>query len=240
MTRQHLLDGSLNPEWHPKRGPRVNYIGLRAGKLVAVEIAGKSRDGHQMLRCRCDCGNVVLRSSNNFLKNSIESTKSHCGCTPTRPNLTHGKRNTPEYRVWGAIKKRCLNPADKDYARYGGSGIGIAEEFKDNFPAFLAEVGQRPSPKHQIDRIDTRRGYEPGNVRWVTPTQNARNKRTTYLWNIKGERFESSTDAARRFGVAVCTVICWTDGRFDRRRGTFTPPRPDCSRRLRYANGESE
>lgn len=240
MTRQHLPDGSLNPEWHPKRGPRVNYIGLRAGKLVAVEIAGKSRDGRQVLRCRCDCGNVVLRSSNNFLRNSIRSTNSHCGCTPTRPNLIHGKRNTPEYRVWGAIKKRCLNPADKDYARYGGSGIGIAEEFKDDFPAFLAEVGRRPSPKHQIDRIDTRRGYVPGNIRWATPTQNARNKRTTYLWNIKGEYFESSTDAARRFGVAVCTLICWTDGRFDRRRGTFTPPRPDCSRRLRYANGESE
>ena len=219
-----------------KRKTRVNYIGLRAGKLVAIEVAGKSRDGHQLLRCRCECGNLVLRSSNNLLKNSIDSTNSHCGCTPTKPSLTHGQRNTPEYRVWGTIKKRCLNPADKDYARYGGAGIGIAECFKHDFSAFLAEIGRRPSAQHQIDRIDNRRGYEPGNIRWATQTENARNKRTTYVWNIKGERFESSTDAALRFGVTVCTLIRWTDGFFDKRRGTYTPPRSDCSRRLRYAD----
>lgn len=219
-----------------QRGPRVNYIGIRAGKLVSVTLAGKARDGHQLLRCLCDCGKEVLRKSNVLVKNNKEGVDSHCGCSPTKANLTHGGRNTPEYRVWQGIKRRCLNPSNKDYPRYGGAGIGIADSLRDDFAAFLAEVGPRPSEKHQIDRIDNTRGYEPGNIRWATSTVNNANKRSSYQWFVRGLAFDSSTDAAKHFGVSVQTIFKWTDGYMDNRRGTWTKPRPDCARTLRYAS----
>ena len=213
-----------------------NYIGERAGKLVVVGCEGKAADGHQLLRCVCDCGNIVMRKSNSIVYGQRTGTISHCGCSAPRPNLIHGGRCKPEYRHWQAIKRRCTDKRDKDFPRYGGAGIRMAECFLSDFAAFLAEVGPRPSPSHQVDRIDTRLGYVPGNIRWATITENARNRRTSYLWWIKGEHFDSSTDAARRFGVTVQTIIRWTDGSHDKRRGSFSPARPDCRRELRYGN----
>ena len=74
------------------------------------------------------------------------------------------------------MKHRCLNPNGTDYHRYGGRGITICEEWIDNFQAFYDYIGDRPSSLHSVDRIDNSGNYEPGNIRWATPTQQANNK----------------------------------------------------------------
>lgn len=115
-------------------------------------------------------------------------TKS-CGCRIAEKNAelrgTHlnarkGQRTT-EYQIWESIKKRCLNPRNRAYARYGGRGISICDRWRDDFQAFLSDVGARPSLEHSIDRIDNDGHYEPGNVRWATKSEQARNRRDEHI-----------------------------------------------------------
>ncbi len=82
-----------------------------------------------------------------------------------------------EYRAWHEIKRRCFNKNCAAYKNYGGRGITLHGDWVDNYHAFLAHVGRKPSPEHSIDRIDNNKGYEPGNVRWATREEQNRNTR---------------------------------------------------------------
>lgn len=93
------------------------------------------------------------------------------------PAATHGKSNTAEYRIWKAMKTRCLNPNCEQWAAYGGRGITICSAWQVDFAAFLNAVGRRPNRKYILDREDNDRGYEPGNVRWVTRRASNLNRR---------------------------------------------------------------
>ena len=97
------------------------------------------------------------------------------------PARSHGMTKSPEYKIWCAIKRRCHVPTASDYKYYGARGIAVCAEWRGpgGFEHFYAHIGPRPLREKEridIDRIDGRRGYEPGNVRWVTQTVNERNK----------------------------------------------------------------
>jgi hypothetical protein len=105
------------------------------------------------------------------------NTKS-CGCLAADVRTKNGQTSMPEYRHWRSMIKRCSAPPSwKDYHSYGGRGIRVCQEWLDSFEAFAAHIGPRPSPRHSVDRIDNDRGYEPGNVRWATHSQQLRNTR---------------------------------------------------------------
>jgi len=71
------------------------------------------------------------------------------------------------------------------WASYGGRGITVCARW-DSYENFRADVGPRPSPAHTLDRIDNDRGYEPGNVRWATPVEQARNRRGNVRLTLNG------------------------------------------------------
>lgn len=75
------------------------------------------------------------------------------------------------------MKQRCLNPNAAGYSRYGGAGITVHESWR-SFEAFLCDMGEKPEPKaeYSLDRIDGGRGYEPGNCRWATRSEQQRNR----------------------------------------------------------------
>jgi hypothetical protein len=73
--------------------------------------------------------------------------------------------------------QRCTNPRRKKYPNYGARGITVCEYWKNSFAAFLSDVGRRPTPRHSIDRINNDGNYEPGNVRWALPVEQAHNRR---------------------------------------------------------------
>lgn len=130
----------------------------------------RSADGHRMALFACTCGTekaiIASRVRNGYTKS--------CGCQ--RPdNRTHGMRGSPEYSSWVAMVRRCTNPNHKDYPRYGARGIHVCDEWRRSFPAFFAHVGGRPAGT-TLDRINGHRGYDPGNVRWATPREQARNR----------------------------------------------------------------
>ena len=147
----------------------------RFSKLVAIRPDGAYR-GSIMWLCRCDCGKeVVVRG----FSLRLGKTKS-CGCLHPlgrwerdHRRVRHGMTNTPEYIAYRDAMNRCRKTWRKDYPRYGGRGI----EFRfDSFNQFYAEVGPRPAGM-TLDRINNNGHYEPGNVRWATPTQQRVNQR---------------------------------------------------------------
>ena len=105
-------------------------------------------------------------------------------------NKTHGMRYSAEYSTWRSIKKRCTVKSHPNFFRYGGRGITICPEWADDFMAFFAYVGKRPSPSHSIDRWPNADGnYEPGNVRWATKLEQSRHRPSFNLWvEFNGER----------------------------------------------------
>lgn len=98
----------------------------------------------------------------------------------------HGQTHIPEYAVWGAMKGRCLNPSDPGYRLYGGRGITVSESWKD-FLNFLHDMGNRPTPQHQLERIDNDGPYSVENCQWATATEQGRNKRTNHLVAFQNE-----------------------------------------------------
>ncbi len=80
---------------------------------------------------------------------------------------------SPEYRAYCSARQRCESPTNKDFPRYGGAGVRF---LFNSFAEWLKELGPAPSPLHSVDRIGNG-NYEPGKVRWSTPSQQAWNRR---------------------------------------------------------------
>lgn len=100
-------------------------------------------------------------------------------------------RTNPLYAIWKGIRRRCgvLGHAPMRRAgSYAERGITVDPEWACSFAAFAAHVGERPSPKHQLDRIDNAAGYVPGNVRWALPMENANNRYDNVVLEMDGER----------------------------------------------------
>jgi hypothetical protein len=106
-------------------------------------------------------------------------------------NIKHGharrQQQTPEYRAWAEMLKRCRYEKFKDFDLYGGRGIAVCEKWADNYPAFLADMGLKPSAKHSLDRMNSNGNYQPGNCRWATKLEQGRNRRGVHILNFNGE-----------------------------------------------------
>ena len=102
----------------------------------------------------------------------------------------HGESKTRLYKIWKGIKERCHNPNNTAFRNYGGRGIGICDEWngKNGYIPFREWALQNGySDDLTIDRIDVNGNYAPSNCRWVTLTEQSRNKRTTILSTFNGE-----------------------------------------------------
>lgn len=95
----------------------------------------------------------------------------------TRIREYHGMTESSEYTIWSSMIQRCTNPNNTNYNLYGGRGIKVCEQWSNSFYLFYKYMGNRPTSKHTIDRIDNFGNYEPGNVKWSTYTEQVKNRR---------------------------------------------------------------
>lgn len=174
-------------------GKRVDWAGVRQGKLNVLCDAGKDKHGSRLWECLCACGATVFKTSN-VLKAGQQSCSATCGVgDANRGRTKHGQATrehgmTKEYRAWVGIKQRCTDPTHKAWHRYGGRGITMCQEWIESFEKFYAHVGDPPTEAHTIDRMDNERGYEPGNVRWATRKEQANNRSSNTWVEYDGKR----------------------------------------------------
>jgi len=145
------------------------------------------------------------------------------GGTPSRHGHTANGITSPEYHSWNAMMGRCNNPSSKHYKYYGGRGIKVCERWYV-FENFLADMGPRPIG-HTLDRYPNKNGnYEPGNVRWATPLQQARNTRRTVMLTIDGVT-RSMSEWAEIAGRRADTVYGRIQSGWDAKSAVFKEER---------------
>lgn len=133
--------------------------------------------------CKCTCGNEKIIRGKDLKYNKIKS----CGCLnkekTTERNTKHSLRHTRIYRIWLLMKNRCLNSKYYLFKNYGGRGITVCNEWKNDFVKFYDwSMNNGYNDTLTIDRIDVNGNYEPSNCRWATKLQQQRN--TTRLRKI--------------------------------------------------------
>lgn len=184
----------------------VNDItGSRFGRLVVASRAG-STPKHATWKCICDCGNETTLPSTALISGNTRS----CGCllnearvVAGRANKTHGMSNTSTHKSWAGMKARCNNPNEPAYENYGGRGIRVCERWV-SFENFLADMGVAPKGL-TIDRKDVNGNYEPGNCRWATDTEQARNTRVNRIICAFGKSM-TLADWGDETGLDVSTI----------------------------------
>lgn len=112
---------------------------------------------------------------------------------------------SPTYVSWKAMIHRCTHSTHPAYHRYGGRGIRVCDRWIGSLVDFVADMGERPSRAHSIDRIDVNGNYEPGNCRWATRLEQGVNKSTNRYVNHDGMRL-SVREWSRRTGIGATTI----------------------------------
>ena len=170
----------------------IDITGNRYERLTVVRKAEEA----SKWECVCDCGKTIYVRGPDLRRGLMKS----CGCLRRetsarngRAQTTHGLRNTRLYKEWVSMKTRCYNQNSPNYADYGGRGIAICEEWRNDFLSFyewaMANGYDATAPRGvcTIDRKDNSGPYSPENCRWITNREQQNNKRNNRWLTYNGQ-----------------------------------------------------
>ena len=172
-----------------------NLTGQQFGRLTVIGLEpANSRKTYWI--CQCDCGNIKVVRSDSLQNGSVRS----CGCLKREQNSINLNKSeakkkyyatgykvggTRLYNIWQNMKSRCYREKDTRYHRYGGRGIIVCDEWKNDFIAFHNwAMNNGYQEELTIDRIDIDGNYEPSNCRWATIKEQCNNRSTNILITI--------------------------------------------------------
>lgn len=201
----------------------VDITGYRFGRLTVIERADNDKQGNAQWLCRCDCGNKKIVRGKALRKGRTSS----CGCLlaqsssqrMTKMLTKHGYSGSKLYRVYYGMLRRCDNPKEKEYHNYGGRGITVCQEWRENVERFIEWAlvnGYRNGL--QIDRKDNDGNYEPSNCRFITTIDNCQNTRKCVQIaalnkaTSKVKTFTSINAAGRELGISPSTIKRMLEG----------------------------
>lgn len=192
----------------PVMGKRTeNLTGKVFNRLTVLEYAGLGVQNQAKWKCACACGNEVTVYA---ISLKTENTKS-CGCLnrelirSRKSRLTHGMRNSLEYGTWCSIKRRCYNPNQQNYERYGGRGIRMCDRWLNSFENFYEDMGPKPTHNHTIERKDSSKDYSPDNCIWLPSRYQSKNRRTVIKIAHQGKEMILK-DWSRELGIPYLTL----------------------------------
>ncbi len=185
---------------------RIDLKDRQFGRLTVIQFAGKRR-----WLCRCECGTEKIFYSTNLTRDLTHS----CGCLSremTRERnaihgYTRGYKARSEYSTWQSMIHRCHRTSWINYCDYGGRGVYVCDRWrfgengKSGFECFIADMGDKPTLSHTIERNRSLDPYAPDNCRWATRTEQSRNRKSNRIVSYKGEPM-LLTDALRASGMS--------------------------------------
>lgn len=166
----------------------IDLSGRVFGRLTAIDCWSYKRYMYTW-KCLCSCGSECFVSRTHLLSGHTKS----CGCirseTSRAKATTHGLADSPEYRIWSAMKKRCSSPRDAGWKNYGGRGISVCESWI-KFENFFSDMGHRP-PGLMLERINNDGNYEPSNCKWATRSEQMKNR---HRWSVSSVKAHQKTE----------------------------------------------
>lgn len=180
----------------------IDMMGQVFGRWKVIARAeGDPSSNSTYWSCVCRCGNHRVVDGSSLRRGTSVSCGCHRAEVMGRIKRKHGMTGTSEYKIWGAMIRRCYSPQDSVYHNYGGRGIKVCDRWRNSFEAFLQDMGRRPANK-SIDRIDNNGNYEPGNCRWASALVQTNNMRTNRILELDGKS-RTLAEWARHAGMSA-------------------------------------
>lgn len=167
-------------------------VGDSTKHLTLLEIKGKKG------LFKCFCGNETWRYISDIIRQPFFS----CGCLKSKGDSV---KKHPLYNTWVGMRERCNNPNAYQYKHYGAKGVTICERWLNSFHDFVADMGDKPTPAHSIDRQDVNGPYSPENCFWRTQMEQASNRTDTLRLEYDGE-YRTIREWSEITGVKIRTI----------------------------------
>ena len=189
---------------------KIEMVGKRFGYLVVLEQVEDAKCGQKRWKCMCDCGKETIAYGQSLRSGHTSS----CGCYRSKVNAIlgkeklekHGGCGTRLYHIWNSMKARCYDPKRSRYKQYGGRGIIVCDEWRNDFAAFRSwALANGYNDSFTIDRIDNDGPYSPSNCRWITNFEQQGNKRNNRNLEYNGQT-HTVAEWARITGISENTI----------------------------------
>lgn len=170
-------------------GKCEDLSGHKFGRLIPIKRV-ENKGNYAMWLCQCDCGNTMVTRATSLKNGHTQS----CGCLHKErlrcANQKHGLYQHRIYSIYTHMIGRCYNKSEAGYESYGGRGVSVCDEWKNDFSEFAKwAFAHGYGDELTLDRIDVNGNYCPENCRWATYKEQANNTRKNHIIQYHGETF---------------------------------------------------